>query len=275
MRKSHFIEAAELCVSNGERLLDDADFVNSPEHLSGTPFALATIAQEEFAKAFLLFLASRGAIEWNSLVYRAARDHTCKQLLGLILNHLSPDWDEEIKRSDEWLAENEERKGLLDAYRRSSDKNEQERIWARIEEISNKHMSLPQSVTDAIFILRYEKIGRWESSTWFWQEEPEYDPLAKGLADGKLDREKQDALYVRLGREGHATKTPAQVKYEDAKAAMEIASRMRYFMNYLLGLSGVPGLEFEKIESAFKAAFANLAKHGPKADAVDSTSTRA
>jgi AbiV family abortive infection protein len=260
MRKSHFIEAAELCVANGERLLDDADWVNYSERPPGASFALTTIAQEEFAKAFLLFLASRGVIVWNSFLYRATRDHACKQLLGLVLSHLSPDWDEESRRSKEWLDENEECKGLFDAYRSSTDKNERERIWARIQEISNKHNSLPRSVTDAILILRYEKIGRWESSTWVWEEEPAYDPQAKGLADGKLDREKQDALYVRLGREGHVVKTPAEVKHEDAKAAMEIAGRMRYFVKYLLGRGSVSDMEYEKIESVFKEVFANLTK---------------
>ncbi len=259
MRKSHFKEAAELCLSNGKQLLDDAEWVSHPDHPAGTAFALATIAQEEFAKAFLLFLASRGAIAWNSLVHRATRDHTCKQLIGLVLNHLSPDWDEESRRSNEWLAENEERKGLFEAYRNSIDEDEKEKIWQRIEEISNKHNSLSHSVADAIFILHHEKIGRWESSTWVWAEEPEYDPLAKSLADGKLDREKQDALYVRLGCEGHVARTPAQIKFEDSRAAMEIADRMRFFVGYLLK-EYTPGMEYEKIESAFKVAFASVAK---------------
>jgi hypothetical protein len=43
------------------RLLDDADYVCYPDHPGATPFALATLAQEEFAKAFFLFLAARGA----------------------------------------------------------------------------------------------------------------------------------------------------------------------------------------------------------------------
>jgi AbiV family abortive infection protein len=258
MRKSHFVEAAEACVANGERLLDDADFVSHPEHPAGTSFALAMIAQEEFAKAFLLWLAYRSVITWNSFVCRATRDHTCKQLLGLVMKHLNPDWDEEAKRDKEWWAEHEEHKGLLEAYQSSTDKNERDRMWKRIEEISAKHNSLPSSVTDAIFILRYEKIGRWKSSTWVWEEEPVYDPLAKSLAEGKLDREKQDALYVRLGHDGHVAKTPAQVKYEDAKAAMDIADRMRYFVKFMLAQNDVAGMEYEKIESAFKSAFASL-----------------
>ena len=260
MGKSPFIEAAKACFANAERLLNDADFVSHPEHPGGTSFALATIAQEEFAKAFLLWLASRGVITWNPFVCRATRDHTCKQLLGLVMKHLNPDSDEEVRRDKEWWAEHEEHKSLLVAYQSSADKNERDRMWKRIEEISTKHNSLPSSVTDAIFILRYEKIDRWKSSTWVWEKEPVYDPLAKGLADGELDREKQDALYVRLGREGHVAKTPTQVKYEDAKAAMEIADRMRYFVKFMLAQNEVVGMEYEKIESLFKSVFANLAE---------------
>lgn len=260
MVKTHFIEAADACFSNGERLLCDADFVGHPEYPAGTAFALATIAQEEFAKAFLLWLAFRGVITWNSFVCRATRDHACKQLLGLVMQHLNPDWDEESRRHEEWLAEHKEHTNLLAAYRSSTDKNERDRIWKRIEEISEKHNSLPSSVTEAIFILRHEKIGRWESTTWMWEEEPVYDPLAKSLADGKLDREKQDALYVRLGRDGHVAKTPAQVKYEDAKAAMEIAGRMRLFVKYMLANNEVVGMEYDKIESVFKSVFANMAE---------------
>jgi AbiV family abortive infection protein len=260
MGKSHFIEAADACFANGARLLDDADFLSHPEQPAGTSFALATIAQEEFAKAFLLWLASRNAITWNSFVCRATRDHTCKQLLGLVMKHLNPDSDEESRRDKEWWLEHEEHKSLLAAYKSSTDKNEQDRMWKRIEEISAKHNSLPSSVTDAIFILRYEKIDRWKSSTWVWEEEPVYDPLAKSLLDGKLDRDKQDALYVRLGREGHVGKTPAQVKYEDAKAAMEIAGRMRYFVKFMLANNDVVGMEYDKIESVFKSVFANLAE---------------
>jgi AbiV family abortive infection protein len=54
MLKSHFVEAAEACVANGERLLYDAELLAYPESPAGTPFVLAIIAQEEFAKALFL-----------------------------------------------------------------------------------------------------------------------------------------------------------------------------------------------------------------------------
>ena len=207
-----------------------------------------------------LFLAARGVVSWNPLVHRSTRDHVFKQLLGLVINHLSPDWDDEQKRSDEFLADIEEHKRLCAAFDSSSDHREREQIWKKIKGIGDKFDSLPQTVTDAIFILRRKKIGRWESSTWVWEEEPKYDPLAKSLAEGKLDREKQDALYVLLGRDGHVGKTPAQVRYEEAKAAMEVADRMRSFVKFLLSQNAGSGRDFEKIEAAFKSAFASLSE---------------
>jgi AbiV family abortive infection protein len=259
MDKSCFIEASAACLSNGQRLLYDAESSSDPEY-SGTSFALATIAQEEFAKAFLMFLVSRDVIVWNSIIYRATRDHACKQLLGLVMSYINPDSDEYLKRSEEWLIENEERKNLFASYESSADAHERDKIWRRIQEISEKHDSLPRTVADAINILRHEKIGRWESSRWVLADAPVYDEIAKSLGEGKLDREKQDALYVRLGRNGQVAKTPAQVKSEDAAAAIETANRMRFLIEGLLSGSAGGSIEYEKIESAFKAIFASLSE---------------
>lgn len=258
MKKSYFGEAAERCIENGIRLLEDVDWLYFEERPAATCLALATIAQEEFAKAFFLTLVDRGIIAWSALVNRATRDHTCKQLLGLVLSHLSPDDDEEQKRSDEFMAGLKEHKRLMEAYKNSSDKDERHTIWARITELSTSWDSLPQSVSDAIFILRYEKIGRWESPLWEWDAAPTYDPLAKWLAEGKLDRIKQDALYVRLGRDGRVARTPSEITHVDAKEAISVADRMRFFVKYVLGADKNVGREYEKIESAIKSAFATL-----------------
>lgn len=258
MGKSHFIEAAEACIANGERLLDDVDWMIFPDRPAATCFVLATIAQEEFAKALLLFLADKDVIAWNPFVGRAARDHACKQLLGLVLKHLSPDDDEDDKRRNDFWTRIEEHKRLIEAYKTCSDQAERNRIWQRVEEIGREMDSIPQCVADAIFILRYEKIGRWESSTWVWQEEPTYDALALAVAGGSLDREKQDALYVRLGRDGHVATTPAITKFEDAKGAVAMASRMCSFVKYLVSQNVGLDRDYEKIESAFKTVFASL-----------------
>jgi AbiV family abortive infection protein len=273
MQKSQFLKAAEACLANGDRLLYDADWVLYEEHRAATSLTLAMIAQEEFAKAFLLLLVDRGVICWNSFLHRATRDHVCKQLVGLVLSYLAPDWDEERKRDKEWLAELNEHRRLMDDYEVSSDKDERARIWKRIQEISGKWDSLPPAVADAIFILRHEKIGRWASSNWCWADEPEYDPLAKGLAEGKQDRKKQDALYVRLGSDGQVAVTPSQVKHDDAKAPIENANRMRFFVEYMAkGNAG--GVEYDKIELAFKTVFAALGKDDSEAHAELRNSTQ-
>jgi AbiV family abortive infection protein len=259
MPKSHFIESAELCIANGEQLLNDADSLSYQERAVGTSLALAIIAQEEFAKAFLLVLAARQVIPWNSLVHRATRDHKSKQLVGLVLDHLSPDTDEFLAQSYKFLAERDEHKRLCQEYRDSTDEDERQRIWVRIQEISTGWEShpFPSHVADAIFIFCHEKLGRWKSSNWFWVEEPEYDPQAKLVAEGTIDQEKQDALYVRLGREGHAVGSPTSVRYEDAKAAMETAGRMKSFVKSLIE-EKVSDPDYEKTEGAFKVAFASL-----------------
>jgi hypothetical protein len=152
----------------------------------------------------------------------------------------------------------------MDEYKHSSDNDERSRIWKRIEEISGEWNSLPPAVADAIFILRHEKIGRWESSNWCWADDPEYDPLAKSLVEGKQDQKKQDALYVRLGSDGQVAVTPSQVRHDDAKAEIESAKRMRFFVEYMVkGNTG--GVEYDKIESSFRTVFATLEKDDAEA----------
>ena len=69
---------------------------------------------------------------------------------------------------------------------------------------------------------------------------------------------------MRLGHDSHVGKTPAQVRYEDAKAAMDVAGRIRYFVKFMLAQNDVAGMEYEKIESAFKSAFASLCEKDAK-----------
>ena len=137
---------------------------------------------------------------------------------------------------------------------------EQARIWERINAISESWKLLPPTVADAINIFRYEKIGRWQSRDWDWVEKPSYDKTAKQVADGKLDREKQDALYVRLDKQGKVIRTPQGITPEHAKPARERAERMRWLLKGLLAGDTGGGWDYEKIESAFRTVFASLAE---------------
>ena len=256
MEKARFMESARACLANGNHILKDvewAEFLGDPTWIS---FYLAAIAQEEFAKGFLLCLVARDVIPWNSLIYRATRDHTCKQLLAIIMEHVNPDDDEFGRRSEDWRLKLDEHSKLLDALRETQNLVEVKKIWERIDAINESWDRLPRTVADAINILRHEKIGGWESRS-YWGEKPNYDRTAKDVGDGKAEREKQDAVYVRLSKNGEVIGVPGSVTPESATYAMDKAKRMgRLVKDLLAGQSGL--FDYEKIESAFKAVFADL-----------------
>jgi hypothetical protein len=73
---------------HGERLLDDAmqvEFQKPP----CTKLVLSMIAQEEFAKAFILYLVRSDVVPWNGYLLRAMNDHVCKQLMGVVIVYRS------------------------------------------------------------------------------------------------------------------------------------------------------------------------------------------
>jgi AbiV family abortive infection protein len=166
-REDTFRRAIDAILANSTRLLLDAQMLEFSEPPTTAVF-LAQIAQEELAKAFLLCLVMRNVVPWHRHVLRATRDHTCKQLLGIVMDHVYPP---------------------------------DEQYFSRIERFSQtkEASEFPKKVADAIGILRHEKIGRWVSAAWVWAEDPEYDKDALAVAEGSLDKKKQDALYVRLG----------------------------------------------------------------------------
>ncbi|MCH8055261.1 MAG: AbiV family abortive infection protein, partial [Deltaproteobacteria bacterium] len=92
MHKSHLSRAMSACVRNGQRLHEDAEWLGSDR--SATAIDLCILAQEEFAKAFLLHLVGEGIIPWTAKVRESLRNHKHKQLVGLIMEWLSPSDDE-------------------------------------------------------------------------------------------------------------------------------------------------------------------------------------
>jgi hypothetical protein len=153
------------CIQNGNRLLDemcDLEF----RSIVATRYYLAMIAQEEFAKAFLLLLIRDDVVPFTPEVLRAMNDHACKQLLGIIMDYIIMHFEniEELK--------------------------------AMIASDGGENGPFPANVSSAINLLRHEKIGRWESRNWSWAESPDYDREAVAVSDGKKDRRKQDALYI-------------------------------------------------------------------------------
>ncbi len=214
----------ETCIENGERLLMDAQMLEFSEP-PATAIALIIIAQEEFAKAFLLTLVLKGIMKWNKYLWRATRDHRCKHLLVMIMDYINPDFDEFMKRIKEDLS------------------------W--VDGI------LPPNVADALNIFRHEKLGRWESSSWFWSEPMEYDASAKKVGNGKIDKYKQRQLYVDIKKDGsvlpHIFATQKEMEKERDRA-----ERLCFLVKRLIHDQKETYHEYKTVEKAFSVLFSNF-----------------
>jgi len=191
------------CVKNGERLLDESYDLEFRKPTASRYF-LVMIAQEEFAKAFILYIVREEVTTLTASVLRAINDHACKQLAGVVLDYMIMHWEE--------IAEME--------------------AAVRTDHDLGDH--LPHDVGSAMELLRYEKIGRWEGHRWVWAEDPDYDRSAQRIADGTKDRHKQDALYVRVGRDGRVSSTPGTITEAETQDEFARAGRYHRFMESLL-----------------------------------------
>ncbi len=163
-------------LENAGRLFEDAKLLEEM-HRFPTAYALCILAQEEYGKAFLLYLTEKQSIPWTIGLKRALRNHHCKQLVGLLMEYL-------------------QRKDFLelledpDRFRGAS--------------------SLPGHVMDAMHIIVHEHINDLERNDWL-DETEKVHPVANRIARGVLDREKQAGLYVGVGWNGTVQRAPAMI----------------------------------------------------------------
>lgn len=194
------------------------------EHLPSA-YALSILAQEEFAKAFLLRLIGEHVIPWDAEVQRSLRDHSCKHLLVLIMDWLHPPIEE---------------------------------FLAKLKEPFNKQEEhgFPSHVASALDIYRHEKIGRWKSQNWFWIEDPDYDSVAQKVGDGHVDRLKQDALYVRISKTGEIASLPSTVPNDEVEKELEKAKRLGDLVGRLNEGEITMARDYEKLRATIKILFA-------------------
>lgn len=220
------LKTINACINNGDRLLqesNDLEFRKPP----ASQFFLIMIAQEELAKAFILILIEKSIVPFSRAVLRAINDHACKQLVGMIMDYIIMHWDdiEELK--------------------------------AAISRDCDLGSRMPEDVGSAMELLRYEKIGRWERNNWVWAENPGYDKSALHIAEGRKDRHKQDALYVRIGRDGQVCSTPLAITESETRSELERADRYRRFVVSVLNGED-RSHRYEKAIDALKSLFADL-----------------
>ena len=187
--------ALQECVRNGCSLLEDAEYLRDWDK-HGTAYAIAILAEEEFSKAFLLYLIQDDVIPWTPEIRRAIRNHECKHLLAILTEHLA-------EKGEYWWTK------TLD-----------ERINAPDE-------PLPRQLIAAINLFRHDKVGRFQSPSWDILEPGDYDSVTKKVADGSVDRAKQSAIYVNIASDGTTLTTPRAVSAAQSAAEIEKAKRIK------------------------------------------------
>lgn len=185
MLKNRLSQAARACVENGQRLHEDAEWLGVER--STTAIALCILAQEEFAKAFLLHLICEGVIPWTGKVRESLYKHKYKQLVGIIMEWLSPSDDAFIARLG----------------------------------VGPDARTLPAHVADAMKLYVEKVLPRGHISC----PPAASDPIAMTVADGDRDKTKQDALYVRLSPDGEVLSIPSPVTADLVEAELERTKR--------------------------------------------------
>lgn len=221
MDTANFKNGIAASLENGDRLLEDAKSMLEWERFP-TSYALAVLAQEEYAKALLLSLVDAGAIPWSADVRRALHDHVCKQLVSVILDYLSPDIDEFLRRHD-------------------------------LSRIGEQRPIFPSDVLDAIHVICHERIPRERDRWWMDPSERPLDQRVKAIADGRLDRQKQDAIYVDIGKTGDVCSQPSRLSSDAAKAEVDRSERIGQQLRPYDKAPGLPDdLDSEKLIALFR-----------------------
>jgi AbiV family abortive infection protein len=220
------------CVENGFRLLDDADFLGGSTE-TPTAFALYILAEEEFGKALILHLVEVKILPWTQYIQRALRDHTCKHLMGVLIDFMELTEEEWVAHHEAWSA----------AYRTGDP--------------FPASKSLTAEVISALNLFRHEKIGRWENR-WGYLDDLAFDPSVEALARGSFDSKKQDALYVNIDRNGRLSNKPKPYTQHDDEHEKERAKRFGSFARSLAAESPPMGYEYERLTQLLKEIFSNL-----------------
>ena len=210
-------------IENGKNLLEDAKYLFDFDRFS-TAFALSVLAQEEFAKAFILQLVVDDALPWLPEVQRSMARHECKHLLAIAM---------------EWLPQFDFEK-LIEQHRRDKARHEQKMAWLqrRIDRFKQGKLlseqddpepiepdfDLPPDVANALNIYRHEEIEKLKSGM-PWRDSDWRTGRARKVADGSLDRKKQSAFYVDITKTGEIGLHPGLITHKEASEAIKRADR--------------------------------------------------
>lgn len=77
------------------------------------------------------------------------------------------------------------------------------------------------------------------------------------MAEGSLDRKKQDALYVRLGASGAVASAPQTVESLSLPDEMDRARRFSSLVESVRDGQKWPGFDWPEVEELFRALFSD------------------
>jgi AbiV family abortive infection protein len=251
LKAETFSRTISACYENGKKLLEDAKLLFEWDRFS-TALALSILAQEEFAKTFLLTLVADDALPWLPEVQQSMVKHQCKHLLAIVMEWL-PSFDavdlvmEQTRRNSErherWMAWSERRserheqwmawsKRRIEKYRqgnRSPDPNDPEPHSLHSPDPNDPEpveeaFYFPADVATALNIYRreIEKIR----SGGHPRMDADWRGKARKIADGLLDRKKQSGFYVDVTKTGEIGQHPGLITREDASEEIKRAARL-------------------------------------------------
>ena len=198
LKKQKLEQAIKACTANADGLRSDAELLLDWERY-GTSYGLAVLAAEEHAKAFILRLVCDGTVPWSVGVRRALTCHVGKQLVGVIMSWL-PSWDEALEedgRIHKWV----------------------------MAGFPDEPVHPSKALATAINLWRY---GTVEGERFAWLDwlPDDRDPQVRQIFDGRFDRMKQDAFFVRLGTDGSVGSKPSQFTKEHAQGRLAQIDRV-------------------------------------------------
>jgi len=241
-------------VDNGKSLLDDAKMLFDWDRFS-TALALGVLAQEEFAKAFLLQLVADGALPWLPEVRMSIARHQCKHLLAIVMEWLPiTDWGNSLQQHQR---DTERHEAIMAWYRLAMGRFEHCILGdPKDSKPTDLQVSFPAEVAYALNIYRHEEIERLTQSG-YASKDPEAKGKARKIADGALDRKKQSALYVAITPHGAVGVHPGLITREDAESEIKRAER----------LSEMPDTfsdEYRELKKILPLVFSGLLKESQK-----------
>jgi AbiV family abortive infection protein len=224
-KRETLAKSIDAAIENGKHLLQDARLLFDWDRFA-TALALSVLAQEEFAKAFVLQLVMDDALPWLPEIHRSMARHQCKHLLAIVMEWLPPvDWDHLVEKDRQRRANHELKMAWLqrrlDRYKQGNftqDPDDPEPLDVEV--------SFPPDVATALNIYRHEEIERLKEFGSPWKDADWATGKARKIADGSADRKKQSALYVHITKNGEVGLHPGLIKRGEAERAIQHAERL-------------------------------------------------